>query len=73
VVTWIVEKVQDSVAVPDPVTLFGVTEHTALLADRLTAPPNPLIDETVMIEDPATPVFTLTVAGLAVTVKSSTV
>ena len=37
---------------------------------RLTVPVNPLIGDTVMVEGLATPAFTVTLVGPAVTVKS---
>jgi hypothetical protein len=37
---------------------------------RVTVPVKPLTEATVMVEVPATPVFTLTLVGLAVIVKS---
>jgi hypothetical protein len=42
--TWKVAalvKVQESVEVPDPVTLVGDTVHEVLLVVRLTTPANP--------------------------------
>jgi hypothetical protein len=39
---------------------------------RLTVPANPLIGETVIVEVPATPTFTVTLLGLADIVKSWT-
>lgn len=66
---------QDSVEVPEPVTLVGVSVHVRPVAGemddvRATTPPNPLRPVTVMVEVPATPAFTLTAVGLAAMVKS---
>ena len=60
----------DKVALPDPVTLVGDTVHEVLLVVRLTTPAKPLIAVTVIVEVPAEPAFTVTLAGLAVIVKS---
>jgi len=73
--TWTVEtatKVQDSVAPPEPVTLVGATEQEVLLVVRPTTPPKPLRPVTVIAEVPAALTLTLTLVGLAVTVKSWT-
>ena len=73
VVIWADAKVHDRVAVPDPVTLLGVTVHATLFAARVTTPLNPCTAATVIVEVPATPVFTVTEVGLAAIVKSCTV
>jgi len=65
-------NVQDNVALPDPVTLVGATEHDVLLVVRLTTPVNPLTPFTVIVDVPADPALTVTVVGLAVIVKSTT-
>ena len=73
--TWTVEtaaKVHDNVALPDPVTLVGATEHEVLLVVRLTTPPNPFSPVIVIAEVPALPALTVTVVGLAAMVKSWT-
>ena len=73
--TWTVEtveNVQESVALPEPVTLVGATEHEVLLVVRETTPPQPLRPVTVIAEVPAELTLTLTLVGLAVTVKSWT-
>ena len=62
----------DNVALPEPVTLVGDTEHDVLLVVRLTTPAKPLTAVTVIDEVPAAPAFTVTVVGLAVIVKSCT-
>jgi len=71
--TWTVDadaKVQDRVALPDPVTLVGDTVQDVLLVVRLTTPAKPLIAVTVIVEAPAEPAFTVTLDGVAVIVKS---
>ena len=62
----------DSVELPDPVTLVGATEHEVLLVVRLTTPAKPLSPETVIADVPADPALTVTLVGLAATVKSWT-
>ena len=57
-VTWNVPadvNVQDSVEVPDPVTLVGDTEQEVLLVARLTTPANPFRPVTVMVDVAAVP------------------
>jgi hypothetical protein len=74
--TWSVEaelKVQDSVALPDPVRLVGETVHEVLFVIRLTVPVKPLTGATVIVEVPAVPTFMVTAVGLAVMAKSVTV
>jgi hypothetical protein len=73
--TWTVDaavKVQDRVALPEPVTLVGATEHEVLLVVKLTTPANPFSPVTVILEVPADPAFTVTLEGLAAIVKSWT-
>jgi hypothetical protein len=65
-----VVNVQDSVALPEPVTLVGVTLHAPLSVVRFTTPVNPLVAVTVTVAVPDEPVFTVTLVGLAVSVKS---
>jgi len=65
-----VVNVHDRVAVPEPVTLVGVTLHAALSAARFTTLLNPLVAVTVMVAVPAEPVLIVRLVGLAVTVKS---
>jgi len=62
--------VHDRVALPEPVTLVGATEHEVLLVVRLTTPAKPLRAVIVTVEVPAAPTFTLTLVGLAAIVKS---
>jgi len=61
---------QERLALPDPVTLEGVTVHKVLLEDKLTTPVNPFIPVTEMVEVPTEPALTVTDAGLAVIEKS---
>jgi len=73
--TWNVPaaaNVQDKVALPEPVTLVGDTEHEVLFVVRLTTPAKPLIAVTVIADVPADPAFTVTDGGLAAIVKSWT-
>ena len=65
----------ESVDVPEPVTLFGVSAQAnpaagLMLEDRLTTPPKPWSDVMVIVEVAAVPAFTVTVVGLAAIVKS---
>ena len=62
----------ESVALPEPVTLVGATEHEVLLVVRLTTPANPFRPVTVIVEVPAVPALTVTEVGLAAIVKSWT-
>ncbi len=69
---------QDSVEVPEPVTLVGVSVHVRpvvglMLEVRLTTPLNPWRAVTVIAEVAAVPAFTVTLVGLAAIVKSWTV
>jgi len=64
-------NVQDSVELPEPVTLVGLSVHEVLLVDRLTVPPNPLSPVMVIVDVPAAPALTVTVVGLAEMVKSA--
>jgi hypothetical protein len=64
--------VQDSVELPDPVTLVGATEHDVLLVVRLTTPAKPFSPVIVIVEVPAEPARTVTLVGLAAMVKSWT-
>ena len=62
----------DRVEVPEPVTLVGDTVHEVLFVARPTVPAKPLIADTVIVDVPAAFTLTLTLVGLAVTVKSCT-
>ena len=63
-------NVQDRVALPEPVTLVGATEHAVLLVAKMTTPAKPFCAEMVAVEVPALPAFTITVVGLRLIVKS---
>ena len=63
----------DSIELPDPVTLVGVTVQAVLLVARETAPANPCTPVTVIVEVAAVPALTVTLVGLAAIVKSWTV
>ena len=63
-------KVHESVALPEPVTLVGATEHVVLLVVRATTPAKPFNPVIAILEVPADPAFTVTLDGLAVIVKS---
>ena len=66
-----VVNVQDSVALPEPVTLVGDTVHDAVvLVTRLTTPAKPLRAVIVIVDVPAEPALTVTLVGLAAIVKS---
>jgi hypothetical protein len=68
----IVVKVQESVALPEPVTLVGATEQEVLLVARPTTPAKPFWPVTVIVEVPEAFTFTVTDVGLALIVKSWT-
>ena len=70
---WAEEKVHDRVALPEPVTLVGVTEQAVLLVVRLTSPANLFCPVTVMLEVPGEPALTVTLVEAAVMVKSWTI
>ena len=63
-------KVQESVELPEPVTLVGLSAQAVLLLARLTTPANPLRPVTVIVELAAVPALTVTLVGLAAIVKS---
>lgn len=64
-------KLQDRLAVPEPVTLVGLTEQDVLFVPRLTTPAKPFRPVTVIFEVPGVPALTVTLVGFATTVKSS--
>lgn len=64
-------KVHDSVALPDPVTLVGLVVHV-LFVEKLTTPAKELRPDTVTVDAPAVPTLTVTLVGLAVSIKSWT-
>ena len=65
-------KVQDSVELPEPVTLVGASEHDVLLVVNATTPAKPFRPVIVIVEVPALPALTVTLDGAAVMVKSCT-
>ena len=69
----VVVNVHESVAVPDPVTLVGVTVHAVLFAESATMPLKPLTPATVMVDVAAAPFNAVTLVGDAEIVKSWTV
>ena len=64
-------NVQDSVELPEVVTLVGLSVQAVLLLARLTVPVNPLSGVIVIVEVPADPALTVSLVGLAVIVKST--
>jgi len=69
---------QDSIELPDPVKLVGVTPQVipeaGLIVDvRLTIPAKPCKADRVIVEVPWVPARIVTLVGLAATVKSCTV
>ena len=71
------EEAQDIAEVPEPAMLMVESvQESPVVGDvatvRVTVPANPLTPATVNVEFPAVPTVTLTVAGLAATVKSWT-
>jgi len=68
-----VENVQDSALLPEPVRPAGVTVHAVLFAVKVTTPENPFRPVIVIVEVPVEPAFTVTLVGLAESVKSVTV
>src|SRR2546429_337182 len=65
-------KVQDNVALPEPVTLVGDTLHEVLLVAKATTPPKSFRAVTVREEVAAVPALVVMLVGLAVRVKSCT-
>ena len=63
---------QESVALPEPVTLIGVIMQEVLLLPKLTMLPKPLTAPTVIVEVPAEFALTVTLVGFAARVKSCT-
>ena len=62
-------NVQDSVALPEPVTLVGVTlQDDVVLVARLTVPAKPFTEVIVIVAEPEAFTFTLRLFGLAMTV-----
>jgi hypothetical protein len=67
------EKVQARLVVPEPVTVLGLTVHEVVFVPRFTTPENPFRPVTVTVEVPEVPALTVTLVGLAATVKSCVV
>jgi hypothetical protein len=67
-----VVKVHDRVDVPAPVTLLCERVQAELSVDKPTVPEKLFIAAMVIVEVPATLVFTVTVVGLAEIPKSTT-
>jgi hypothetical protein len=65
--------VQERVALPEPVTLVGLAAHPVLLVANPTTPAKPFCAETVTVEVPELPAFTVTVVGVTLIEKSWTV
>lgn len=61
---------QESVALPEPVTPVGFAAHAVLLVPKPTIPEKPFCGEMVTVEVPALPAFTVTVVGVRLIVKS---
>ena len=62
----------DSLELPDPVRLDGVSEHDVLFEFRPTTPLKPCTDVTVIVELPAWSAGTETLLGFAEIAKSWT-
>lgn len=67
------ENVQDSMVLPEPVTVKGDTVQEVLLLTKLMVPAKPFSAATVILEVPAEPTSTTTEVELGVIVKSWTV
>lgn len=63
-------KVQDRLAVPEPVTILGVIAQDVLFVPRLILPAKPFLPVTVMVDVPDEPALTVTLVGFAAIVKS---
>jgi hypothetical protein len=63
--------VQDNVALPEPLTVFGFMLHAALLTARLTLPLKPFSAVTAIV-DVAVPPVEVTDDGFALRAKSTT-
>lgn len=72
VTTPVAVKLHDSVEEPEPpVTVTGVNVQAELSAVSATSPTNPLTGETVIEEVPGEPTVVVTVAGVAMIMKSA--
>jgi hypothetical protein len=63
-------KVHESVALPEPVTLVGLTAHAVLSVAKPTMPVKPFSGVTVTVDAPPLPAFTVTVVGMTLIEKS---
>jgi hypothetical protein len=63
-------KLQERLALPDPVTVEGVRVHAGLFDDKLTIEANPFRPVTVIVEVPTEPALTDIEVGVAVIEKS---
>jgi hypothetical protein len=63
-------KLQERLALPDPVTVAGVRVQAVLFDDKLTTAPNPFRPVTVIVEVPAEPELAATEVGFAAIEKS---
>jgi hypothetical protein len=63
-------KLQERLALPDPVTVAGVRVQAVLFEDKWTTAPNPFRPVTVIVDVPAEPALTATEVGLAAIEKS---
>jgi len=59
------ENVHESVELPEPVRLVGISVHAVLLVDRLSRPVKPFRAVTVTVEAAAVPALTVMLTGLA--------
>jgi hypothetical protein len=66
-------KAHESVPLPEPVMVEGVTVQEVLLVAKFTSPANPLEGATLMLEVPGVPTFRITDVGLEAIAKSVTV
>jgi hypothetical protein len=63
-------KLQERLALPDPVTAAGVRVQVALFDDKFTIEANPFRPAMVIVEVPTDPALTGTEVGVAVIEKS---
>lgn len=63
-------KLQERLALPDPVTVEGVRVQAVLFDDKLTIEANPFRPVMVMVDVPTEPALTATDVGLAAIEKS---
>lgn len=70
VILLTVVKLQERLALPDPVTVPGVRVQAVLFDDKLTIEANPFRLVTVIVDVPIDPALTATEVGLAAIEKS---